>query len=338
MKNFKKNLIVALVIIILINLIAPATVVRAASTNHVTISIPALDFESTYEDVYSNADTANEHPITLCVSPEEFPVTATIYGYAGESKEYTFDTYGTKLLEVHNCSGNYNIFRLAFYWVGGALCPEKYAYATIIIERPEPIEESAEQSTETETDNSTTEAEPNNVDSDLCLQLESVFNKMIFTNDSGNSLFQTHYSRDIEDYLNETWNGIDVPNVCDLYGVISIRSLRNRSYHWKGFNTLTGEDYNEVIVNIDYIGPCRTIESDLFTLSIDDSTGIIEQWELLELTDLWKIPIENESIEMVIPMSYASESDFQATVSTIDKAGVTHMYSLYPNGCIKKLY
>lgn len=315
MKKFNKRLMALVVIIMLVNLMAPtANVVHAGSRNQVTVSIPARDFCSTY-DAYPREwiSDIDKNKIKLYVNSEEFPVYATLSSKHGKSKKYTFDTYGEKKLEVDN---------------GSPIFPE-YAYITIIIAKP--TQESNASS------NSIFESESK--ESKFDSSLTPLRDKMDFG--TSNYLYADSLKdkciKDIADYKSGVWDGTIKSKIDDnVYGTIASRDIIWRTYRWRGSNYLNGESYNDIDMNIDYIGNLPIEVNEVFTLAIDYSSGIIEKWEFLEKTDSWKVPIENESIERVFLLLNPGKDECQADVFTVDEKNNKHLYLLMPNGQIIK--
>ena len=318
MKKFKKNLVIVFAIIMLINIMAPCSVVHAASTNQITISIPERDFSSTYK-AYDGSKTADNNAITLYVNQEDFPVYATISSEHGSEQCYTFSSYGTKKLEVTNNSGGFLAFQLFTFPFTGLMEPP-HTYATIIITAPKEATDKPSDA-KAESDSATPES---NSDS----QLQPLIDKMIFTSGWFNADLQEWYRRDVEDFMSGTWDGTMKSNVDDFFGILSSRDIVFREYRWTGFSNT--KVYQNVNINIDYIGNLPIETGNLFTLAFSNSA--IEKWEFLEMTDSWKIPVENESIESVLPALNPTEDGFQGNVFTIDEEGNQHLYILYPDG------
>ncbi len=319
MKKQKRKSIIVMTLIILIMQINMMNVnVYAGEVNQVIISIPDENTTTSYE-AYEGIAAAHNNKIILYVKEENFPVYATIKSRNGEEQAYTFNSYGTKELEVSNVGAGTVIIGLYTFPFGPLLMDPK-VNATIEIKPPK----------KSSTQGNASQSTPENQPVDLDTRLQPLLDKMNFQTG------KYWYSKEIKDFVSGKWDGSEKRD--DDLGVWSSRCVLNRTYYWMGVNEFTGEIYKDIKINLDYLGSLDVVEGKKFTLAVDYSTGVIERWRFLEKEDSWQIVDKGEKINRIV-INFSNEEDCLALaiVNTIDEENTEHMYFLKPNGEIQKI-
>lgn len=308
MKKMKKMLALVLSAVILIGMMMP--IAYAKSINETVVSIPSRNICTTY-NAYDDLWMAKSNKIILYVKQDEFPIYATLYGSNGAKEEYKFSSYGTKQLEVNNGGGGTILLYLLTFLIGGPLwIPEPKVYAIIEIAPPQQEKPKVESTEKSE---------------DPDAKLETLIEKI--KRMSNYSTGYTH-ERHIKDYASGKWDG----TVEYSYDGMTYGSIDYRTYRWRGVEPFTGKYYNDIDVNIDYVGSLDVVTNRDFTFAVNYYTGEIEQWILLEKKDSWKLQLaEGEKIERVYASYTIPEDELQGMVFTNDLDGNMHYYWLFPN-------
>ncbi len=300
----------------------PATA-YAKTTNEVVVSIPSRNTNTSYT-AYDYLDMAEDNKIVLHVKQDEFPIYATLYSSNGSKEEYEFNSYGTKQLEVSNIgAGSISVFFLFLPFGSPLWFQEPMVYATIEIAPPRQEKPKAESTEKSEDSDAKLE------DSDA--KLDPLIDKI-----KRMSNYSTGYTHEmhIKDYASGKWDGTVEYSADEMcYGKIS-----DRQYQWRGYKLFTGEPYNDIDVNIDYVGSLDVVTNSDFTFAVNYVTGEIEQWILLEKKDSWELPLgEGEKIERAYASYEESVDNLQGMVFTNDLDGNTHLYWLFPNKKVEKI-
>lgn len=340
MKNLNKILAIILAIAVCFTTI-PVSASVTTTGSYVTVEVAAQQFSSSYT-AYDTEREAKEHPITIYVAEDEFPVNAKLVGKNGHNMVYKFGGYGTKRLEVEDENGLALLLTTAASFglaTPFALLnlPKRYAYIDI-----KPMSEAP-----SEADDSTSEWGASSGVNDLSPEktaealLDEKWQTLLDAADFPFSDSST-YAEELKKLLSEEWDGSE--KTADQWGGYeATRYVRNRTYHWLGTDLITGERYR-LSVNIDYVGESEVIPGvtadQKFSLAVNRSTGVIEQWSLLDKYDFWtldEVARGNERITRILPMSADdTEGNCYGYVSTIGKDGNSYSYQLLPFGRVIK--
>lgn len=342
MKKIKK-LISALLVVAILS--ATLTPVAAAKTtgSYVRVSIPATKFTSDYT-AYDSESEAKQHTLTLTIEANQFPVKATIVGKNNSKKDYTFDGYGTKRLQVNDVNmavngGAWFLTLLTF----GLTAPlafateEEYRYAYIEIKAP--AAETAPTNKSPVTNQSATTTTPAGTPS--AQTFDERYQRLL--KEVGFPFTYTEYStyaKELKAFMTGEWNG-KWRTGDDWGSYVASRQVVNRTYTWTASNLHTGQSY-QLQTNVDYIGYNEVIHgvtsSQDYSLAVDRVNNVIEQWSLLERRDRWELQLSGETITSIFPLGSKGDTkdDCQVLVMTEDADGVQHMYSLLPGEKVEK--
>lgn len=311
---------------------------RTISGNSVEISNSDSSNIVSY-DAQNTEDAAKLNPITYYAHESDFPITVNISTSDTNTKKYSFDSYGKKLV-------NKVSFSLSHH--------DSYAYISI-----EPYPEETETPTVTNDDMGNT---ADIVDSDMkhtvsADDVEAVTNDSVdvaSSNDNDKRLQdlleeptpellrnpESVHSQEINEFLTGQWDGYTRTNHIEaddgtVYTVT--RDLLMRQYIWTKVDP-TGKVAQDEFINIDYDGPLDVVGAGLpeecYSLATDYENGLIEQWSLFEKQDSWQIPLaKNETIDYVIVMSY---HDVRGTVEIVNTSGEMYKYDLLVGGKVEK--
>lgn len=306
----------------------------AVGERTVQVLLPSRDICENYA-VYAEQEEASQNPIRLYLTENELPLTVTFIGSDGSTRQYTLERYGVHDLRAKDVNRKYAIV------LNTDSGPVRYfriyiVYFTIIIEPAEEPNELPKQEQPKPEQDMESEMDPDvkeEIENELTIdeKLQPLFDKM------GLEVSEDLYIGDLKDYIVGDWNGEQriVETVQPF--VISTRCISSRNYIWQTFNQLTGELYKHVEVNIDYTGELDVVTGQDFSLAIDYSQGIIEEWKNLNKERSWNIPLEGEIVQAVTNEQYTPEGERQLTILTVDSEGAQHLIVLYPNGDVQRL-
>ena len=328
MKKLKKLGAMILCLVIFFNMTGLKA--YAASVNKVFISIPSQKFSNTYH-AYESSKEANNNEIVLYVKEDEFPVYATLYGANGTEKKFTFDTYGTKQIEDEDPGAGTAIAGcLTFIFLGPLWIPSPHVYATIKIVQPKAKAKASKVEDNTKEEEGKKESSKNHE-----VDLEPLINEIEkLSNYKGGAAYERH----IKDYISGKWDG-SIKNY-NMPDVAYCESLLDRTYWWSGYNQLNGKLYNDVKVNIDYIGTLDVVATySSYTFAVNYDTNTIEQWMLLDNLNSWNLQLDSgEKILLVSTIEEVDENKLQGYVITNDVDGNSHKYDLYSDNKVDKIF
>lgn len=339
----KKKLVAMFLTLVMIMsvMVMPASAATTSTGSYVQVTVKARNYSSAFT-AYDTERDADDHPITIQIKDNEFPVTAKIVGKNGNCDTFTFNTYGTKKVKVDDQNATAHI--LAFLFTFGLSTPSVLLdgtarYATIKIVKPtasKPNPPASANSTPAPTGNTGTTSTPKALTTDeklekLLDELELPFIRPKYT----------PYGKELRAFLTGEWDGRwRDDTVSDNYaGYIASRKVYNRSYYWNATNLYNGKNESKS-VNVDYIGykeivPAPASTQD-FSFAVSYRDKEIEEWSFLEMRNSWKLNIPGESIDKIYPTG-TGDSSSRGLVYTEDADGNQHMYSLEAGGKVAKL-
>lgn len=319
----KKMLATMLLIAILCNMMVPTA--YAVSGHTVEIDIPSQRYCDSF-NAYTNQTEAQKNYITVRVKESEFPVRATIKTKNGVTKEYEFDTYGTKDLKQEDHHSEMHAFAIICTLGFAAIIPKDTVYARIWITTPE---ETTQQEKETEVkDPSEVNPESKQEEIDLDKKLQPLFDKMNF------QLGKSSFEAEVKDFLLGKWDGTLKSDTVAY--ISSNRSVFQRTYRWNGFDQLNGKRYPDIEVNLDYVGPLEVKGGEKYSLALDYVSNRVEQWQSLDKKDSWSLAFENERLDSVVLYNIDGEGPIGGAF-TLDEENQKHLYLLMPNQEVLKI-
>lgn len=305
-KRFLSFLMV--LVILTINIVPTAS---AEYPKQVIVSIPAQTFQSSYS-IYAYQNVAENNPIVVYVSEDEFPVYATIT--ANDTKEYyQLDGYGTHIISVSSISSSdivFGFFTCGLTWLFA--CQDYYA--VIDIQRSETTTDpifSADtpeyENTSEPSDKSDTSLEPLDEVEDSKVnsqELDDIL-QAVFTEADYPYLEDISSCKQyLEDYFSGNWDGmvlIGPEGHC--------HSINPYSHQY----ILSAND-SSVTFNIDYFGPLEVYNFSVDNCSfvIDMSSWTVEKWQFFQMQDSWQIPkYEDKDITYDIFSSKTYEDSYR---------------------------
>ena len=304
MKKFQKNIVSALVVLLLF-VTMPFVVYASENDYDVYLKVTYADGTISTYDAARNWREANGKIINIYT--DNFPITLELYRKGHWSKKYTIYSFGKKTLD---------------YQKEGILASMKYAgevhgYAKVNIQSLEQHEQEKKAESERET------VEKRNEN----------FKKML-KNAGVQFGYDWYIENDLNQFVNGEWDGNRKSD--STYGdryiigrVYTISRMRVDYYN--------GHMYQDTFnCNLDYMGDLEVSAwGQSQTLAISKKNNKISCWQYFERLDQWDIP-KTETITKVSP--WYNENYSYGTCKTQDLDGVEHLYALKINGNLYKVH